>query len=153
MIFFSNDAAYEVIQKNKLYMRLGKNVHCFKITLNQPIALGDVISYSTTDSYELCFSTTSTRPESSTPATSSHTYTVADGDGLVGATTLYLWRANTSTTNINDFKIVRDNTTAVENVKASVNANVEAAKKVVIDGKLVIVKAGKLFNAAGAQVK
>lgn len=149
----SGETYNSIIEKNKLYMRLGKNVHCFKITLNQPIALGDVISYSTTDSYELCFSTTSTRPESATPATSSHTYTVAEGDGLVGETTLYLWRAMTKTTSINDFKIVRDNTTAVDSVKESANANVESAKKVVIDGKLVIVKAGKLFNAAGAQVK
>ena len=149
----SGETYNSIIEKNKLYMRLGKNVHCFKITLNQPIALGDVISYSTTDSYELCFSTTSTRPESATPATSSHTYTVAEGDGLVGETTLYLWRAMTKTTSINDFKIVRDNTTAVENVRESANANVETAKKVVIDGKLVIVKAGRQFNAAGAQMK
>ena len=98
-------AAYEVIQKNKTYMRNGKSAHYYKIELNTALEEGDVISYETTDSYELSFTTSATR--ATTPATSSHTYTVTNSDGLAGATTIYVWRAATSTTLFNNLTITR----------------------------------------------
>ena len=104
-------AAFEVIQKSKTYMRNGKNAHYYKIDLNEALANGDVISYSTTDTYEFSFTTSTTR--ATTPATSSHIYTVTSGDGLAGATTIYVWRASSSTTIFNDFKITRAGSTPV----------------------------------------
>ena len=44
-------------------------------------------------------------------------------------------------------------TTAVQNISAATSANSSVAAKKIADGKLVIESNGKLFNAAGAQVK
>lgn len=43
--------------------------------------------------------------------------------------------------------------TAVEEINANVNANVNKVQKAIVGGKLVISKEGKQFNAAGAQVQ
>ena len=140
-----------IIEKNKIYMRLNSNTEYYKIDLNQPLAVGDVISYSTTDSYEICFTTTATR--ATTPATSSHVYTVTASDGLAGATTIYIWRAKGSTTRFNDLKIQRTATTGVDNVKANDNLSVPVSVKVFKNGKLIIEKNGRQYTAAGQRVE
>jgi hypothetical protein len=42
-----------------------------------------------------------------------------------------------------------ENATAIENVNANANLNQNSGKKVFVNGKLVIIKDGKQFNAAG----
>ena len=113
MTFYNNNSSdfSAVIQSNKLYMRIGSNDHYYKIVLTQALAVGDMISYSTTDNYELSFTNTYTR--STTPATSSHKYTVTEGDGLAGQTTVYVWRVASSTTVFNDLKITRPTSTGI----------------------------------------
>ena len=43
--------------------------------------------------------------------------------------------------------------TAVENINGNVNGNANKVQKAIVDGKLVIIKDGKQFNSAGAQVQ
>jgi hypothetical protein len=43
--------------------------------------------------------------------------------------------------------------TAIENINGNVNGNANKVQKAIVDGKLVIIKDGKQFNAAGAQVQ
>ena len=43
--------------------------------------------------------------------------------------------------------------TAVENINGNVNWNANKVQKAIVDGKLIITKDGKQFNAAGAQVQ
>jgi hypothetical protein len=43
--------------------------------------------------------------------------------------------------------------TAVENINGNVNGNANRVQKAIVDGKLIITKDGKQFNAAGAQVQ
>ena len=42
--------------------------------------------------------------------------------------------------------------TAIDNVNANDNLNVNSSKKMLINGKLVIVKDGKLYNMAGQEM-
>ena len=78
---------------------------------------------------------------------------MTDGDGLAGATTIYVWRAKGSTTRFNDLKIQRMTPTAVNIVSEKIASNDEKVKKIVVNGKLVISKNGKQYTAAGALVK
>ena len=132
-------------------MRINSNSSYYEIQLNQALAAGDVISYTTSDEREICFTTTATR--ATTLATSSHVYTVTAGDGLAGATTIYIWRATGSTTRFNDLKIQRTAATAVDNVNANANLNVPVSVKVLKNGKLIIEKNGRQYNAAGQRVE
>lgn len=43
--------------------------------------------------------------------------------------------------------------TAVENINGNVNGNANKVQKAIVNGKLIITKDGKQFNAAGAQVQ
>ena len=45
-----------------------------------------------------------------------------------------------------------DEATAVESINANVNANANSGKKVFVNGKLVIMKDGKMFNMAGQEL-
>ena len=140
-----------LIDKKSIYMRINSNSSYYEIQLNQALAAGDVISYTTSDEREICFTTTATR--ATTLATSSHVYTVTAGDGLAGATTIYIWRATGSTTRFNDLKIQRTATTGVDNVKANDNLSVPVSVKVFKNGKLIIEKNGRQYNAAGQRVE
>ena len=109
MTFYNGKTSeYNVINANSTYMKFGGSNQYYKIVLNTALAEGDVISYSTTDNYELSFTTTTTR--ATTPATSSHTYTVTSSDGLAGATTIYIWRASSNNTIFNNLTITRTST-------------------------------------------
>jgi membrane-bound inhibitor of C-type lysozyme len=100
----------------------------FKIELEKAIAVGDVFSaetYSRTDTnLGLFISTSTTRPnECSTKlsiakvATAAYeplsSYTVQEGDGLAGATELYIYRETGNSTYFNEFKITREATTPI----------------------------------------
>ena len=120
MTFYNGyaDETYNVLSSGNSYMYIGRNLHYFKIDLDKALAVGDVITYETsTNEYEICFTTTTTR--STTYATSSHTYTVTEGDGLADAKTIYIWRAAGKTTNINNLTISRDKANYVPSTDAT----------------------------------
>ena len=94
----------------------------FKVELEKALAVGDVISamtYSRTDTdLGLWLSTAESRPgECATALTIDavsaqayeplSSYTVAEGDGLAGATTFYIYRATGKSTYFNEFTITR----------------------------------------------
>lgn len=107
MTFYNaNTKEYNVINANSTYMKFGSNKHYYEIDLNTALAEGDVISYSTTDEYEISFTTSANI--ATTPATTSHTYTVTSGDGLANATTIYIWRASGNTTIFSNLTITRE---------------------------------------------
>ena len=95
----------------------------FKVVLNKTLEAGDVISarmQSRTDAdLGLWFSTATTRPNECTAkidlATASSqawvtapTYTVAEGDGICGEKTFYIYRATGKSTYFNTFTITRE---------------------------------------------
>jgi len=109
-------------QNGKFYFCMTNNNTYFKLELDNALAAGDVISavtYSRTDTnLGLFLSTASSRPnECNTALTISQvetaaeepfeSYTVAEGDGIEGATTLYIYRQTGKSTYFKDFKITR----------------------------------------------
>jgi len=96
----------------------------FRIELEEALQAGDVITAkgecasSTATNIGLWLSTATVRPTECTttmtiPGASAKvwgnlsSYTVAEGDGLAGATTIYLYRATANSTYFTDFKIAR----------------------------------------------
>lgn len=89
----------------KYGLKLGSNAAYLKITLTSALANGDVITFDQgTGDYQISF-TNNVATRSTTPATSGETYTVTAGDGLNGATILYVWRASGSTTYVKELTI------------------------------------------------
>lgn len=110
-------------QSSNYYFCLTNNNTFFKVVLNKALAAGDVISantYTRTDtSLGLFVSTSDSRPNECTTKLSIaatetasalplSTYTVAAGDGLVGATTIYIYRETAKSTYFDEFKITRN---------------------------------------------
>ncbi|MBO5612876.1 MAG: InlB B-repeat-containing protein [Prevotella sp.] len=88
----------------KYGLKLGANTEYIKITLDNALAIGDVITFDQgTDSNQISFTKTATR--ATTPATSENTYTVTSTDGLAGESTIYVWRASGSTTYVKEITI------------------------------------------------
>ena len=75
----------------------------FEINLSTPLAQGDVISYTGYSSKELCFTTSATYDN--TISTSEYSYAIPSGSSLIGATTIYVWRAAASSTYFNNLTI------------------------------------------------
>jgi len=109
-------------QSNYYMFCMTNNGTFFKVELNQALAEGDVISaktYTRTDTeLGLWISTATSRPGSCSSALtiaaattagyeSLSDYTVTSTDGLVGATTIYIYRHTGKSTYFNEFKIVR----------------------------------------------
>ncbi len=103
----------------------------FKVTLSKALQAGDQIHgivFTRTDAEQgLWFSTASSRPGSAPTAnmtvaatgeggatvwTSLPTYTVAEGDGICGETTFYIYRSVAKTVCFTDFTITREESTA-----------------------------------------
>lgn len=110
-------------QQSNYYFCMTNNNTFFKVVLNKALAAGDVISantYTRTDtSLGLFVSTSDSRPNECTTKLSIaatetasalpfSTYTVAAGDGLVGATTIYIYRETAKSTYFDEFKITRN---------------------------------------------
>jgi len=109
-------------QGSDYYFCLTNNNTFFKVVLKQALQVGDVITantYSRTDtSLGLFVSTAESRPgecatklsidvtETPAPAAFS-SYTIKEGDGLVGATTIYIYRETGKSTYFDEFKITR----------------------------------------------
>ena len=118
-----NGAKELIGQQSSYYMFcMTNNNTCFKVELNKPLAVGDVISaktYTRTDAeLGLFISTKESRPnDCSTKLSiamaetagyeSLSDYTVAEGDGLVGVTTFYIYRETAKSTYFNEFTITR----------------------------------------------
>ena len=76
------------------------------LTLDFPLAEGDVIEHVCNSSYELCYTATKTR--STAMSSSSKKYTVTDAaDGLKGKSVIYVWRAASSDTKVTSIKVTR----------------------------------------------
>lgn len=106
---------------NRMFCMTNNNTF-FKIVLDEALANGDVINcmtYSRTDTgLGVWVSTASSRPNSCSSALSIaavgtaayeklSSYTVTDGDGLAGATTIYLYRETGKSTYFDEFTITR----------------------------------------------
>ena len=84
------------LSSTKLKLDVSSNADKYvKITPKCALRNGDVISC-TGSSQEIAFSTT--KEKVSAPKTSSYSYTVTPGDGLAGATTIYVWGATSNAT-------------------------------------------------------
>ena len=95
-------------ENSERHLRFSYDTHYLIITLDQALAEGDTITYtgySSSSSIQISFTTSETR--STTPATSNKTYTIPAGSGLIGATTLYVWRSTNNTTYIKSLTITR----------------------------------------------
>jgi hypothetical protein len=112
------------MQNKKCLFCFTNNNTYFKIVLDKALAVGDVVSattYTRTDTeLGIFLSTATTRPDEcatqlAIAATDAQrfddfsSYTVAEGDGLAGATTIYLYRKTGKSTYFTDFKITRKN--------------------------------------------
>ena len=127
-----------------------------KPTLEKPLAAGDRITFSgTSDSNaELRFVTTM-NDASATEATSGRVYTIPETSALIGLKEFYIFRASSSKVYIQTLSVVRpDNegeTTGIKTVNTL--ANTLKAGKYVKNGKLVIVRDGKQYNANGVEIR
>ena len=84
------------ISSTKLQLAVSSDADKYvKITPKCALRNGDVISC-TGSSREIAFSTT--KAKVTAPSTSSYSYTVTPGDGLAGASTIYVWGATNSAT-------------------------------------------------------
>ena len=140
------------------HIRTPKNDVYVMITLSKPLAVGDKISFTGNgnSSLEICMMANNTY--SNAEATTNHLYTIPETSSLVGKTTLYVSRATSSNTYIQTITIMRpdnddDTPTAISEVQEAKKFNSSSVQKAIVDGKLVIIKDGKQFNAAGAQVQ
>lgn len=98
----SNGNEYEYISSQS-QLKIGHNSSYVQIDLEQPLANGDIITF-TEGTNQMCFTTTTTRNTNN--STVNNTYTVTEGDGLAGASTLYVWRTG-STPTIKTLNITR----------------------------------------------
>ncbi len=141
-------SAKDLIAKQSTYymFSMTNSTTAFKIDLNYALKEGDVITantYSRTDAELGLFVTTATtRPGSCSTALSIDKvatakyealspYTIQAGDGLVGATTIYIYRATGKTTYFDEFTITRPEPThaptiTTQPVGASYNLNASA---------------------------
>lgn len=139
------------------HIRTPKNDVYVAITIDKALAAGDKISFTGNggSNLEICMMADNTY--SNAEATTNRLYTIPATSALVGKTTFYVSRATSSNTYIQTITVMRpdndDDATAIENVNANVNSNINKVQKAVINGKLVITKDGKQFNAAGQLVK
>jgi hypothetical protein len=141
-------------QGNYYMFCLTNNDTYFKIELTKALAEGDVISAKTftrTDTnLGLFVSTASSRPaECSTKlsidkaATASYAalsdYTITEGDGLVGATTIYIYRETGKSTYFDEFVITRQSTgpsiSASGATVVATASGVEATKDIAVTGE------------------
>ncbi len=86
-------------------LKFGGQAVSLKLNLGCPLQAGDIISFTAGESAELSFATSSTRVTS--PATSSKSYTIPGGSGLIDASTLYVWRSGSTTLSITSLTITR----------------------------------------------
>lgn len=98
--------SYEAVNAND-YLKFGANAQYVKIDLTKPLAAGDVIEFTSYggNNKQLTFTTDNKRATAN--LTSDGKYIVPAGSNLVGATTLYVWRAESSTTYVSSLKITR----------------------------------------------
>ena len=102
--------SYEAVNAND-YLKFGANAQYVKIDLTKPLAAGDVIEFTSYggNNKQLTFTTDNKRATAN--LTSDGKYIVPAGSNLVGATTLYVWRAESSTTYVSSLKITRPEVT------------------------------------------
>ncbi len=140
------------------HIRTPKNDVYVQINLDKALAVGDKISFTGNgnSSLEICMMANNTYSDAE--VTTNHLYTIPETSSLVGKTTLYVSRATSSNTYIQAITIMRpdnddDTPTAISEVQEAKKFNSSSVQKAIVNGKLIITKDGKQFNAAGAQVK
>ena len=135
------------------HIRTPKNDIYLQIVLDQPLKEGDVISFTgnATASNEICFM--ADNQYSNEKATSSKQYTVSATDTeLIGKTTLYVSRAQSSNTYINSLTITRPVSSSINVVKAEGRNNQAVRKIIDTKGRVNIVKDGKNYSASGTEL-
>ncbi len=105
--YASSGSAHKMVGKDndERHLRFKQNDHLLIVTLDEALAEGDIISFTGYGSNQLSFTTTETR--ATTPATSSKSYTIPSASGLIGATTIYIWRSSGSDTYIKSLTVTR----------------------------------------------
>ncbi len=118
----TNEKDFTSQQSSYLCFLLGGSKTGLKIVLSQALAIGDVISVDvltngsgSSNDRGIFVTTATSRPNSATCTLTGHsetgkeyvnsTYTVASEDGLVGETTIYVWRQTGNNTYFKDFTI------------------------------------------------
>lgn len=105
--YASSGSAHKMVGKDndERHLRFKQNDHLLIVTFENALAEGDIISFTGYGSNQLSFTTTETR--ATTPATSSKSYTIPSASGLIGATTIYIWRSSGSDTYIKSLTVTR----------------------------------------------
>lgn len=141
------------------HIRSPKNDVYVMITLDKPLAAGDVITFSGkgTGTNEICFMADNIY--SNSEATSGRTYTIPASSPLVGSNVLYVSRAQGSNTYINTITIMRpeadDEPTTPTGINTldSYSAPLQMkVRKVLEDGKIVIEKNGNKYSTTGIKI-
>lgn len=102
---FGSTGTTEVTKADPGKLKFGANAVSLKLNLGCTLQAGDVISFTAGESYELSFTTSSTR--ATTLATSSKSYTIPAGSPLIGVSTIYCWRSTSNTINVTSLTITR----------------------------------------------
>lgn len=99
----------------------GTNDMYLKLVLNDPLAVGDVITFAEGTGEQLAIATTAGTPkdQSSKVTTEEYKYTVTEGDVLVGKSILYVGRVDASTTTHSVVTIMRPATITPSNTKTT----------------------------------
>ena len=95
----------EITKASPGKLKFGGNAVRLQLNLDCPLQEGDTIIITAGESVEISFTTNTTY--ASTPATSSKKYVIPAASPLIGLTTIYLWRASTSTINVTAININR----------------------------------------------
>lgn len=96
----TNSSGYDMIknQSSKGAICMGSNTHYFILTLNSAIAEGDEITFTSTGSQYICFTKTETRSDAiKVSPNGTNKLTIAKGNALIGASTIYVWRGGGNT--------------------------------------------------------
>ncbi len=147
------DKGQKVIGKDnsQYHIRTPKNDVYVHITLDQPLAAGDIISFTGNGASNLEIALMADNTYSADETTNSHTYTLPSTSALVGQTDLYISRATASNTYIESITISRpddDGTTAITTVKTVVNVN-DGAVYDLQGRKVTVPQAGGLYIQNG----
>lgn len=133
----SGDTKATITKTKPAAVQLVGNDAMLTLYMDCELAEGDVISYTSSESVELCFTTSPTR--ATTISTSSKSYPIPAESPLIGTRLLYVWRATSSTVSIMELTITRpmSNHTITGAVSPAGYGSVSPASISVADGSTV----------------
>ena len=133
-----NNSNYDMlkVQNSKGAICMGSNTHYFILTLTNPIAEGDEISFTSTGSQYICFTKTESRSDTyKVSPNGTNKLTIAKNNPLIGESTIYVWRGG-GNTYVNSLTITSGSDTQAPTLSSSVPAN--SATGVAVSGNIVL---------------